>query len=211
MVTITLKGLANFMTATPSRQRKILRDFKYPEEEGYAQALYYREARDLIKAAHKHEDRASWLLHQANQLRNLAGATGGQSGIRLTHNARGIEQYARHFAARKFEILKDVDLSITVEGVWVKINPDLHVFEDGKQKFVKLEFSVKQPEAQIVRIICQGMFEGARENGHQLPESCILYLDVPRGALHKGARAGARMKSEIKAACQNIGSLWERI
>lgn len=211
MIALTLKGLAKFMTASPARQRKILRDFKCPEEEGYAQALYYREARDLIYARCEHDHPTSWLLQQAGQLRNLAAATGGQSGIRLTHNARGVEQYAQHFAGRRLEVLEDIDVSMMVAGVRVKINPDLHVREGDKEKIVKLEFSVREPEGQVVRIICQTMFEGAWKNGYRLPASSVLYLDVPRGRSHKGARAGGRMKAEIEAACQNIVSMWERI
>lgn len=211
MIPITLKGLAKFMTASPANQRKILRDFKYPKEEGHAQALYYREAQDLIYARHKHDHPTSWLMQRASQLRSLAAATGGQSGTRLAHNARGIEQYVQHFAGRRFEVLTEIDLSMTVAGVRVKINPDLHVREGDKEKIIKLEFSTKEPEDRVIRVICQTMFEGALKNGYRLPASCVLYFDVPRGAPHRGARAGARMRAEVEAACQNIVSLWERI
>ncbi len=211
MIPITLKGLAKFMTATPANQRKILKDFKYPKEEGYAQALYYREARDLIYSLYKHNHPSAWLAERATQLRGLATATGGQSGGRLSHNARGVDQYLAHFSGRRFEVLKDLDLSVSLSGVRIKINPDLHVREGGKEKIIKLEFSAREPEERLVRIVCQTMFEGASANGHPLTASCVLYLDVPRGAEHRGARAGARMRAEIDAACQNIASLWDRI
>lgn len=211
MIRITLKGLAKFMTASPANQRKILRDFKYPQEEGYAQALYYREARDLIYARHEHDRPASWLMQQAGQLRSLAAATGGSSGTRLAHNARAVEQYVQHFAGRKFKLLEDIDVSMTVAGVRVNINPDLHVREGGKERIIKLEFAAKEPEDRVIRIICQAMFEGALRSGYLLPTSCVLYLDVPRGRSHKGARAGARMRAEVEAACQNISSLWDKI
>ena len=38
MIKITAKGLAKFMTAGESRKRSILRNFKFPDPEGYAQA-----------------------------------------------------------------------------------------------------------------------------------------------------------------------------
>ena len=61
MVSITLKGLAKFMVATPAQQRKILRDYKYPKEEGQAMAQYYKEARDVIYSFHKNKHPKEWL------------------------------------------------------------------------------------------------------------------------------------------------------
>jgi hypothetical protein len=49
MIKISLKGLAKFMTASPSAQRKVLRDYKYPKPEGEAQASFYRDARRDIR------------------------------------------------------------------------------------------------------------------------------------------------------------------
>jgi hypothetical protein len=46
---LSIKGLADFMTASASRQRSLLRAYKYPkEDESRAKILYYREARDRV-------------------------------------------------------------------------------------------------------------------------------------------------------------------
>jgi len=55
------------------------------------------------------------------------------------------------------------------------------------------------------------MYEAAATNGLSLPSASILYLDVPRGHIHKGARAGARTTAEITAACQTIAAIWDTI
>jgi len=62
MISITLKGLAKFMMATPAKQRKILRDYKYPREEGQAMAQYYKEARDVVYSFHKNKRAKEWLM-----------------------------------------------------------------------------------------------------------------------------------------------------
>jgi hypothetical protein len=211
MIPITLKGLAKFMTSTSATQRKILRDYKYPKEEGYAMALYYKEARDLVRSAHKDEQPPQWLRDQALLIRKLAQASGRQSGRRLLNNARAIEEYAGAFSSRKFEILPDLDASMIVDDVKIKINPDLHVKESGKEKIVKLEFSRAELEEQVIKIICQTMFEGVAANGKRFSPSCVLYLDVPRGVAHTGARQGSRMRGEIEAACKNIAAVWPGI
>jgi hypothetical protein len=132
MIQITLKGLAKFMTATPANQRKILRDYKYPKEEGQAMAQYYKEARDVIYSFHKQKHPKTWLLNKAEEVRKLATGVGGGSGCRLGHNARAIDQYAANFSGRQLDILQDLDVSVSIEGLKIKVNPDLHVSEGGE-------------------------------------------------------------------------------
>jgi hypothetical protein len=211
MISITLKGLAKFVTATPAKQRKILRDYKYPKEEGQAMAQYYKEARDVVYSFHKNKRPKEWLMTKANEIRTLAAGVGGGSGPRLQNNARAIEQYAQNFSSRKIDILPDLDVSFTADGVRVKINPDLHVSEGGKEKIIKLEFAKDEPPPEVVKVICQAMFDAAVMNGHKYTPAGVLYFDVARGAEHRGARQGARMKDEIDAALKNIASLWPSI
>lgn len=45
MIKIGLKGLAKFMTSALAAQRKVLRDYKYPRQEGQTHASYYRDGR----------------------------------------------------------------------------------------------------------------------------------------------------------------------
>lgn len=212
MIQITLKGLAKFMTASPAKQRKILRDFKYPNEEGLAMAQFYKEVRDVIRTYHKSGREKDWLLDKAKEVRQMAViAPKGGTARRLSHNARAIEQYAEGFAEREFEILSDLDVSITGEAIKVKINPELHVREGGKEKLVKLEFTREAPESALTKIVCQTMYEGALSKSKAFTPSCVLYLDVPRGIEYRGARQGSRMKAEIDAACKNIVSMWPSI
>lgn len=199
MIRIGLNGLAKFMTASPANQRKVLRDYKYPKEEVAAQALYYKEARDLIYSKHKNKHPAQWLLDRASDVRKLSLATGGQSGRRLSNSARAVEEYAQRFPDRSFEVLPDIDVSLKVEGVRIKINPDLKVYEGGKDKIVKLESSKDDLDGQLVKVICQMMFEGAAANGKPSPRRTFCTSTFREGKVYTGARQGARMKAEIVA------------
>jgi hypothetical protein len=211
LIPITLKGLAKFMVASPAKQRKILRDFKYPQEEGIPQALYYREARDFICAYYRNHHPKAWLGDKARQLRELAAASGGQTKARLNHNARSLEAYANHFSHRKFDVLEDLALPLIASGVRVKVTPDLHVREGSTERIIKLEFTRDEPVPQVIKIVSQAMYEAALKNNHPLLSGGVLYMDVTRGTVHKGARAGSRIKAEIEAACQNIAALWPLI
>jgi hypothetical protein len=209
MIQISLKGLAKFMTASAAGQRKVLRDYKYPDTEGQAQAAYYRDARNSIAKFHDQKLAATWLEDQAAAL--LAGSKSAakpQIASRLKNNARALKCYAEHFGTTVYEVLPDVSLGLEFGGVLVTVNPDLHVTEKGKEKLLKLEFSAEEPEPDVIKVVSQAMFEAALRDGMKLASPQILYVDVPRGMRHKGARLGALTKKNIEAACSNIAAIW---
>ncbi len=211
MIRISLKGLAKFMTGNSAKQRKVLRDYKYPDPEGHAQATYYREARDFIVSHHQSGHSPLWLPERAAILDTLASQSAGQTKVRLRNNARALREYANHFGKRTFKVLRDVNLGIEHAGVLVTFAPDLHIKEGEKEKIIRLDFTKEPPDDKTVKIITQAMFEAQATLGMGLPSAAVLYLDVPRGQTHKGARAGSRMRTEIEAACKNISALWDGI
>jgi hypothetical protein len=211
MIKISLKGLAKFMTSNSTQQRKVLRDYKYPDPEGFAQATYYREARDFIVAYHRNGEEPAWLIERAMILDSFASGSTGQTKTRYKNNARALREYARFFAKKKFEVLNDINLSLSLAGVIISVVPDLHVREKDVEKIVKLEFTKDEPDDKLVRIISQAMYQAQSDAGMGLISSSVLYFDIPRGKIHKGARAGSRMQTELKAACENLSAIWDGI
>jgi hypothetical protein len=212
MIKLSVKGLADFMTANAARQRRILREHKFPRlDEARAKIVYYREARDHIAAYHRRGHRPEWMAAKADDLLQLAAADRSVTGQRLRHNARALIHYEAHFARRGFAVQPDLRLSLQLGVVRVSVVPDLHVVEKRKEKIIKLEFGVNPPTRDSVRIISQVMYEAARGHIPHLTNRSILFLDVPRGNEHHGARAGARTLGEIEAACQNIQGIWPTI
>jgi hypothetical protein len=212
MIKLSLKGFADFMSAGPAKQRTILGQYKYPDEdEARAKIVYYREARDRIAAYHKLGKEPDWLDTQANSIAALAAANAGKTRVRLGHNARALSQYRTHFARRLYEVLGEIVLHYTVDDVTISVVPDLHVRENGSEKIIKFEFAKNQPPDRLVKILSQVMFQAAEDSGHGLPSSSVLYVDVPRNKIHKGARAGARMARDLEATCQMISAVWQSI
>ena len=212
MIKISLTGLAKFITSGPAAQRKVVHDYKYPDEdEPKAMRLYYLEAVDSIKAYHLNKHPEAWLHQQAERIGNLAATVSGMTRSRLNNNARAVRQYAHNFGPRKFTILDDLKLALVFGSVRVTAIPDLHVREVNKEKIVKLGFSTTEPDGQIVKIISQSMFEAYLTADGAITSSNVLYLDVARGTEHRGARVGARLMTDIRAACENIEALWNTI
>src|SRR5262249_19128293 len=114
MKKLSIKGLADFMTASPSRQRTILRQYKYPDEdEPRAKILYYREARDRVAAHHSAGHHPSWLVTQAVSLEQLAANSTSRARTRLRHNARGLRSYAQHFGLKQYTVVGELALHTT--------------------------------------------------------------------------------------------------
>lgn len=209
---MSVKGLAKFMTASPSGQRRILREFKFPDEdEPRAMRLYYGEATDAIKAYHSNGRARQWLHDQADALSQLAMSLGGQSAIRLRNNARGLRQYADNFSRRRFDVLPDLRMELVYGDVRITVVPDLHISERGKEKILKLDFASRTPDAQVIRIVSQCMFEAFKNTHGRITSSSVLYLEVANGTEHRGARIGARLLGDVRAACDNISALWGTI
>jgi hypothetical protein len=212
MIKMSVKGLAKFMTASPSGQRRILREFKFPDEdEPRAMRLYYGEAIDAIKAYHANGHTRQWLLDQADALSRLAMSLGGQSAIRLRNNARAVRQYADNFYRRPFDVLPDLRMELVYGDVRITVVPDLHVSERGKEKILKLDFANRSVDEQVIRIVSQCMFEAFRNAHGAITSASVLYLVVVNGTEHRGARIGARLLGDVRAACDNISALWGTI
>jgi hypothetical protein len=212
MKQISVKGLADFMTASASRQRKIIHEYKYPtEDEARAKILYYREARDRIEICHRAGYPTNWLLSEAYHIDALASSSMGRTKTRLSHNSRALRSYSKHFTTRAFKVLDDLSLSLIYGDVRVTAVPDLHVEEKGQERVLKFDFSVDPPLADEVKIICQVLFEALGHAALTIPASSVLFLDVERGRVHKGARVGARMRRDVEATCQTISAIWDKI
>lgn len=211
MIRIGIKGLAKFMGGSPAQQRKVLKDHKYPDPEGHAQATYYREAGDAIRAFHRYGRGVPWLAQQATDLEALSLGSMGQTKVRLGHNSRALDAYARHFGHKVFTILPVPKLGVSYSGVHINVLPDLHVEENGAEKIIRLEFLKEEPDPSLIRVTSQLLFEAQSAAGMGLSSSSVLYFDVQRGKVHKGARAGAHTLREVEAACKNIAALWDSI
>ena len=212
MIKIGVKGLAKFMTASAAGQRKVLRDYKFPDDEGTAQAAYYREARHLVTEFHRHGHTATWLREKAAVLQTTASALGGHIATRLRHNSRGLLDYASQFPSKVYDILPERKFYVTFGEVRVSILPDLHVREKQKERFLKLEFSKDPPDDATVKIVSQIMFEAAVAAKIPITSSDIVYVDgvpVARGAT--GPAVGGRVRLTPGVHSVRVQSLGGRL
>ena len=159
---ISIKGLAKFMTSSNLTQRKTLRDYKYPDPEGSAQAIYYREARDSLSAFHERSLPVEWLRQRATLLISLAAQSSKSAETRLRNNARALNAYAERFPNTRYSVLPDLRLEFTNSAVRVTAYPDLHVREGRDEKLLRFEFGAAEPDGRAIQILAQGMLMAPR-------------------------------------------------
>lgn len=212
VIRISVRGLAKYMTAGPAAQRKILRNYKFPDEsEPTAMRLYYREARDCVEAFHRGGNNRPWLRGKAGDLDQLARLTSGRTAQRLRHNARALNQYDAIFGDRQFEVLTPIRMALTLGPVVISATPDLHVRAGRKERIVRLDFAADPTSDDQIKIICQCTFEAAKGRLAEVGSGSVLYLDLARAREVRGARAGARLLRDIEAAALAIEAIWDSI
>ncbi len=209
---ITLKGLADFMTSNPAKQRRIVHDFKYPEEDdGRAKIMYYREARDDIQRYHRKKFAPGWIRQRAGEIAVTANASAGARRKRLEHNSRALRQYADHFGLLTLDLLPINQMNYVVGDLVVSVKPDLHATINGKEAFVKVEYGAEPLTEYEAKVITQVMHEAACQSGFSIPASKVLCLDVSSGIVYKGAGLKAMMHKDVDAACKTIAAIWDDV
>lgn len=209
---LSLKGFAAFTIASPTKKVSILHDYKYPSSNNaHAKIIYYQKARNKIVEYHKLDRDESWLENEAMSIDSLVMLSTGPSKTRLKNNARGLRQYSKYFADKKFIILDDFNRKFIIDDVSISVRPDLHILENGIEKLIKFEFTEIKPKNSFIKIINQCMYEAANTAGLMLPASSILLFDIPRGETYHLAKEGKKPYAEIKDTCQTISTLWDTI
>jgi hypothetical protein len=208
MIPLSVKNFADFMTSSPTKQRAILREIKYPPDEISPKVHYYQPARQTILDFHKHKDDITSLLSEARRLATLGALEVGPKKSKLLNNSRVLRSYARYFGDKQLELLPDISLTLTLGEVRISVIPELHAFEKKKEKIIKLVFNKQEPTPQFFKIVGQAMFEAQEQARLKLPSASVLCYDVARGGVVKGARVGSRLRADMENTCRTIEDIW---
>jgi hypothetical protein len=211
---ISVRVLADFMHASPSRQRTIIKDSKFPKlKDGKPkpQIVRYSEARATIRDFHESGRDIAVLLKAIERLTAKKLANPQKDTARIDDNIRAITAYMKYYHGNDFTVLVTPKPMYRFQQVEVSATPDLYVEEKGVRKLIKLDFNQKVPKEETVDIVMKVMYEAA--SGDQLgikPED-IIYLDVSRRVQYTGKKLNKRLKKDIDAALATIQDMWASI
>jgi hypothetical protein len=208
-IKLSFKAFVDFLHADHAGQRAVLTPFKFPDEESQAKQTYYHRAIAAIRLRHRGGYSRTGFVAEAARLRAEAARASGQWRTRCMHNARIIEAYDEYAGDAPATALSRLrGWSLHRGGVFVGVNPDLHLSVKKRAMVVKLWTLVDPPTPKQVKALTQIMHKAALSAGLKLPTSAFVVLDVARATLHRGARMGSRMAQEIDAGMDNVAALW---
>lgn len=211
---ISVKQLADFMLASSSRQRSIVRDAKYPklrDGKPKPQIVRYSEARSAIREYHESGRDISVLLTAVEKLIKKKAEHPEKDGARIDDNIRAIKAYISHFQNNNFTILNTPRPVYIFDQMLVSATPDLYVEESGIRKLIKLDFSERKPNGDAIAILLKVMFEAASREELAVKPKDVVYLDVSRREQHIGAKLNKKLKKDIDAALATIQDMWANI
>jgi hypothetical protein len=213
-ISISVNGLAKFMTASEATRRRLLKDFKFPfNKDGSKkpQIVRYSEARAAIRDYHESGNDASTIVTAIEKLMKKKQEEPLKDDSRINDNIRALETYLKHFSNRQFQILQTPKPRYVHGEVVVSTSPDLYVDENGTKKLIKLDFSEKKPNEQAIDILLKVMYEAAFEAKMGVLPSNVVYLDISRQAQYNGKKLNKQLKKNIDAACETIADIWPKL
>jgi hypothetical protein len=206
--------LADFMLASPSRQRTIIRDAKFPrlkDGKPKPQIVRYSEARAAIRDFHESSRDITVLLKAVARLSAKKTAHPEKAASRIDDNIRAISTYIKHFSNNDFTVLTTPKPVYRFGQIDVSATPDLYVEKHGIKKLIKLDFSQKVPKENAVDIVMKVMHEAAAASQLSVKPKDVIYLDVSRQIPYTGKKLNARLKKDIDAALETIQDMWANI
>lgn len=218
---ISLNKLCEFMTVGPARQRRIIRDQKYPPD---YQVVYYREAQEAIAQciASSLEDIASIDRQIALLNQQSPDSVGAQR--RLASNVDALEAF--------LDMIDDIDLRgatpslganqaprLSVRNVEISVRPEIVLRAEGRTQpligGIKLHFprtnSLNEDAAGFASAVLQEWCVATMANDGTASGPHCFVIDVGSRRVHAGVRSTARRLEGIQAACQTIHALWPTI
>ncbi len=207
---LSMKSLAQFMTAGSSRQRTILKNNKFPRAAQII-IIHYQDAINAIRDFHQSGNKPATLVKSIDTLRKKAIGAKAQTTARIANNIRAIENYLRHFQTRQCDVLKVPKMKYVHGTVTVSVFPDLLIDENGQRALIKLDFTQQGATDEQIQIMLQLMYEAATTEGLGINSKNVIYINGKSSEPHRCSKIRRNIKREIDAACENIEAMWEGI
>jgi len=206
---IAMTSFADFVAGTESSKARILKGYKYPNDEGMAMAKYYLPTKSAISDFHENKYNRQWLIEKAVELQESALTPSSSLRTKLLNNSRSIKSYAEHFSDHHYNILENVKFPFTLGGVTINVTPDLHVEDGGVERYFKFSFTKKKLKFDYVRTIVACMSYGLNVHQAVNQPDAVALIDVPSGIVHSGVKITDAIVEELSKSCSNLTETWD--
>ena len=218
---ISLNKLCEFMTASIPRQRRIVRDQKFPAD--YLRA-YYREAQEAVASCIASDLADLAVVERQIDILNQRepGTVGAQR--RLASNVDALETF--------LDMVDDINLlgatprlgendapKLRIQNVDVSVRPEVLLSLEGRAGAqvgaVKIHFPRTNPldevSAGYVSAVLQEWSHANLAHEGAVHGPLCMVVDVGGRKFHEGVRSTRRRMQDIQDACSTIAALWPTI
>jgi len=221
---LSVNKLAEYIISKGARQRKLLRDRKYPDPD-FQMGMYHREASEAVRKYIA--DGCIDAVPVENSIAVLKQQTPEKLGTirRLSANVDAMERF--------LDMLDDISITgtpelgahtaekITIHGVKISVRPEIVVRGVGPKGrklvgAIKLHFTKSFPMTDesagyvsaMVQEFCRVHLLGPDETLYS--EYCQV-IDIGCGKVFPGVKSTTARMKDVAAECQNIAALWPTI
>lgn len=218
---ISLNKLCEFMTASPSRQRRIVRDQKYPSD---FMRVYYREAQEAV--AHCIASGLEDFGRVERQIEILNQMTPDSIGTqrRITANIEALETFLQmvdtiDLAGAEPRLGENAPPRLAIRNVDVSVRPEVLLSGQGRNGRlvggIKLHFPrtnrLDERAAGYVSAVLQEWCSRNLADEGQVSGPMCYVIDIGSQRAYAGVRATAQRIRDIEDACATIHALWPTI
>jgi hypothetical protein len=221
---LTVNKLGEYITASPSRKRRILQQLKYPQKSGYGTPPEYNIARQAIKEYFVNGFEESYIDDAMEELNNKTPNNDWHSAI-IGSAILALETVRDYdysnYSDWTFREYKGSNPKMNIKGVEISVNPDLiiegssrgqdyigafkiHISKSGKLT----EEGGKYVSAVVYKFVEDEIIP---DESDPVKEKFCLSFDVFTNSLVECPKNVVRRWDDIEAECQNIMAIWDSI
>jgi hypothetical protein len=221
---ISVNKLAEYMVSKAARQRKLLRDRKYPDPD-FQMGMYHKEASEAI-AAYLTGDHLSTQNIDA-QIQIIKQQNPGKIGTqrRLNSNIEAMERF--------LDMLDDFDFGdhatslgghapqkLTYHNVAISVRPEIILRGEKKGKkiigAVKLHFAKgfqmdDDSAGYVSAAVNEFCIRHVAEDDETVSSELCQVFDIGSGNIFAGVKATKSRLKDIEDTCRNIADIWPNI
>lgn len=221
---ISVNKLAEYMVSKAARQRKLLRDRKFPDPE-FQMGMYHKEATEGVASYLVSDQISTQSIDNAIALiRQQAPAKIGTQR-RLTQNIEAMERF--------LDMLDDIDFNgataalgsntapkLTYHGVEVSVRPEIVLRGSVKGRAVlgavKLHFAktfemTDETAGYVSAAVQEYCQRHLVSDGEQVYPAYCQVFDIGCGKVFPGVKSTKARLKDIEDTCRNIADIWPNI
>lgn len=218
---ISLNKLSEFMTASIPRQRRIIRDQKFPPD--YLR-VYYREAQEAVAACVTSELEDIAVVERQISILNQQSPETVGTQRRIASNVDALEAFLDMLDSISLYggtptlgandapklVLRNVSISVRPEIILRSENRNGPVVAAMKIHFPKTNPLNEQAAGYVSAVLQEWAQVNLRDDGEVSGPMCSV-LDVGSQTYFDGVRATRQRMRDLEDACETIAAIWPTI